>query len=43
MTINIQGKKATILRKWSVNPDYYVVVIFEGETKEHVVFNQYGY
>jgi hypothetical protein len=43
MQITIQGKKATIIRKWAVNPDYYVIVVFNGEPKEHIVLNEYGY
>ena len=43
MEISIQGKRATILRKWSVNPDYYVIVVFYGETKEHIIFNQFNF
>ena len=43
MTITIQGRKATIIRKWGMNPEYYVVVVFDGETTEHTVLNHWGY
>ena len=41
--IIIQGRKATILRKWAVNPDYYVVIKFEDDNTTHIVFNQFNY
>jgi|APCry1669189000_1035189.scaffolds.fasta_scaffold02413_7 hypothetical protein len=43
MEISIKGRKATILKKWNVNPDYYVVIVFEGETKRHIVLNEFNY
>jgi hypothetical protein len=42
-TYYAQGRPYIVLRKYGMNPDYYIVVRFLDNGKEAIIFNEIGY